>query len=277
MMALVWKVAGTLGVGVAFVASGACGYTINQINERNIRAAGGNVLLSWHDIQARRLSRQVQPLRDEFIVELRTLANQFNIDIENLSIAIVPSQQRFHAASAGSSVLPDAKQYLVLPETLLLNYTLSRRRYPDPFADLLQIQPYDVGTVMEPNDRYTLAHEMAHLQANHHLSRQASTLGFVTAGISLGPLAERLARVPKRVASLLSVAGLVPAFLASQALSRVQERQADTMAAEAGYCEGGILFWQNQPDPFTAIPTWLRSHPPARERLVLLQQQRDRN
>ena len=209
---------------------------------------------------------------------------------DKLTLAVLPGASEHAEASGGTAVLPFGRLYLALPESVLLNYAMSRVAAPKgthPCEAQFDIGPERWDTVLSPPDRFALAHELAHLRREDHLRRIGAASGLVLAGLALGPLLQRAAGLPPSSAAVASVGGTLAALLGLRALSRTQELTADAAAARAGYAQGGIALWRQRLERLQAagamssvvsspVRDALRSHPTALQRLrALLELQAD--
>merc|ERR1712146_286260 len=95
-------------------------------------------------------------------------------------------------------------------------------RVEDPFestdAALAPFHPDAYyNTVLQPPDRYVLAHEMAHLACNHHIKRQGLQLLLGGLPVAVAPLLRFGLGLRVGVAGLAPVLGLPGAFFSLQA------------------------------------------------------------
>lgn len=208
--------------------------------------------------------------------QLASIFRRLPIDLTRLKIVTVPNANTLELASSGTALLPFAHLYLVLPESLVLNYALSRFRLRPDQADPQQ-PPYDIAPnrhdrLLSPAERYALAHEAAHLHREDALKQAALTLATIASVLALGPWLWLRCRWPRSVAIWTSMTAVTPAVLGLAAYSRHIELQADLTAGRAGYAEGGLGFWAVQLQEAAAswMPgragAWLATHPTSAER-----------
>lgn len=211
------------------------------------------------------------------------------MDESKLTLAVLPGVGEHAEASGGTALLPGGRLYLALPESMVLNYAMSRVQAPkgtSPCAARFDIDPDRWSTVLSPADRFAVAHELAHLHREDHLRRVATASALVAQGLALGPLLRRFLRWKLPSAALASVGGTLAALLAVRAAGRRQELAADAAAADAGYALGGVALWRQRLERMRATHAFerppsplrdaLESHPPALLRLRSLMQEKKR-
>ena len=201
---------------------------------------------------------------------------------EGLKIAIIPTDAAASRtpspASTGARIFPGSHAYLLVPESVLLNLSLSRLKVADPTV-APDIAADDVAMVTPPLLRYALAHEMAHIKHEDYAVRGAAGVGSAVITAGVGKVAARLFSLQPQTGTLLSLWAILPAFFSYKWLCREQERRADAAAGHAGYAAGGVEYWARhcsfmtsnrlRHNPAAGQAEWgpWRSHPPAAERL----------
>lgn len=207
------------------------------------------------------------------------------VSLHDLKIAIVPTDvaaaRTPSPASTGTRLFPGTHAYLLVPESVLLNLSLSRLKAKDPTAEP-DIAPDDASMVTPPLIRYALAHEMAHIKHEDYAVRGAAGVGSAVITAGLGKAAARMFSLQPKTGTLLSLWAILPAFFCYKWLCREQERKADDGAGYAGYARGGVEYWARhcsfitsnrlRHNPAVQQTEWgpWRSHPPAVERLQQL-------
>ncbi|EGD76901.1 hypothetical protein PTSG_08246 [Salpingoeca rosetta] len=226
---------------------------------------------AWTDIERKRNQREAQPFRDELLIELASLFAVFEVDPQRMKVSFIAGGDDSQAASAGTQRLPFGQAYLLLSEGIGLNYALSRVTAADACDIRPRVHPNEASTILTPEQRYALAHELAHITCEHHTKRVTATAAALTAAFAVGPALRRWARASRPVAATATLLSIAPAGAALRWLYRRQEWEADAVAAHKGYACGGEAFWSRQaamrvPNP--GVPYWFRTHPYPHERLA---------
>lgn len=218
----------------------------DRLVESTIKDLNGKCYSLSECIRVRQEGRHAQPLRDEVLGELGSMFRRMQLgDNDNVKIAIVPAVDVPNPASSGTRLLPGSHAYLVIPESVILNATLSRLRQEHAF-DTLDIEPDDVHYVMNPATRYGIAHELAHIKHEDYCNRVMVALASASAAMAVKPLCIRVLNMSRRGGSIASMWAVAPTFFAYKWYSREQERLADAAAGMAGYAEGGVQYWAKQ-------------------------------
>jgi hypothetical protein len=258
----------------------------DRIAENSVAEQGGRVVDYTAALDAR-AARRHQPFRDEFIAELASISRRVGVDVTSkLKIGIIPSQIGASSASipspasTGTRFFPHTHAYLLLPESVLLNMSLSRLKAIHP-STAPDIDPNTSGSPISPEDRYTIAHELAHIKHEDSAVRAGAMFGSAVITAGVGPAAARTFKLPAKTGTLLSLWTVLPAFFCYKWLCREQERNADALAGESGYAQGGVGWWarhvsfmggnrlRHNPAAQQVVLEWgpWRSHPLAAERL----------
>lgn len=116
-----------------------------------------------------------------------------------------------------------------------MNFALSRRNRAKEVVD---VPPDAIGTIATRAQRYAMAHELAHVRCEHYLQRWVLMSSAIVFTVATVP-ALRLRGWSLKAATTMSMWLVVPGFFGTRYISRTQEREADLLACQAGYANGG--------------------------------------
>lgn len=255
----------------------------DRIVESSISGLNGQSYSLAECIRIREEGRHAQPFRDELLGELGSIFRRMDLrDVGNIKIAIIPPTDDPSLASSGTRLLPGGSAYLVIPESIVLNTSLSRLQCDAAF-DTIDVGPDDGHLIMNPATRYGIAHELAHIKHEDYSTRVLVAAASAALVLAVGPGCVSVLGLTRRSSSIVSMWAVAPGFFGYKWACREQERLADSAAGAAGYAQGGMAFWRQQiafknsrrppgkaeapaPDQLTL---W-RSHPPMAARYLNL-------
>eukprot|EP00040_Diaphanoeca_grandis_P025197 m.139311 g.139311 ORF g.139311 m.139311 type:complete len:295 (+) comp30047_c0_seq1:245-1129(+) len=267
-----FALAAASGAGVVAATWFGGGHLNDRIVEGGIRELGGQCYSLEQCIAVRKGGRHHQPFRDELLGELGSIFRRCNVDIDRVKLAVVPTANANHFAASGTRLLPNAHAYVVIPESVVLNTSLSRVRCADAF-ETLDIDPNTSKYIMDPATRYEVAHEICHLKHEDFFSRVTVATASAALVLITRPFFSNVLKLPARLGFTLSMWTVVPVFFGYKYLCRRQEQLADSDAGICGYASGGAEFWARQiilksasPKSSYLPPLPWRSHPPMEDR-----------
>eukprot|EP00051_Salpingoeca_urceolata_P028325 m.486277 g.486277 ORF g.486277 m.486277 type:complete len:294 (+) comp24282_c0_seq1:346-1227(+) len=213
-------------------------------------------------------------LRPELLREVQSVARRMMVPADRLWVYFVPLLPS--PASTGTIALRSGHGMLLLDCGVEFQYRVKPSFPAAPLQDTQDIAPDAMsgGFSMSPEARYTVAHELAHVRLHHTLLRFGAQSILFGSAVGLAPLLVRTRGWRPKAGAVASMWAIVPAFFASQALSRHLEHQADAVAVCAGYGRGAVSFWGRRVAmekasgrPASSHMGFWKSHPSAQERL----------
>eukprot|EP00038_Savillea_parva_P028046 m.62919 g.62919 ORF g.62919 m.62919 type:complete len:299 (-) comp8121_c1_seq1:55-951(-) len=278
------RVARRVGAAVATGALAYSGWTYggrlsDKIVASSILDSGGEVYDLDQVVKGSLKGRRHMAIREELLGELGSISRRMGVGLDRMKIGVVPAES---PASGGTRMLPGSHAFLVLPEGIICDMSLSRVR--DKTAiDTLDIHPNEDGRVLSPAQRFAIAHEMAHIGHEDGVVRFLLGAGSSAGVLALTPTLIRRGWTAK-ASSAAAMWAIVPLFFAFKWACREQERAADVAAARHGYLDGGLSFFEWRLRLQNASPggatsgsglgLW-RSHPNVLERYRLLRDVED--